>query len=167
MASFWSVNSRLQSSDKNPLHFHDTWGKSRVFHVTNINLLWQLRRNEIGYAGLQSILPFCLFSLSCAALLFLCCFYSDSGYKKARANHIYNRIWSFWLTSGGFVVKKINLTISQFSTLLLLSGYLILLKIWKWLKLLNSVPLIKKTRVNHVCNRIWSFWLTFSGFTVK
>ena len=39
---------------------------------------------------------------------------------------------------------------------------MILVKIWKWLKLLNSVPFIKKTLVNHVSIRIWSFWLTFT-----
>ena len=37
---------------------------------------------------------------------------------------------------------------------LLRSGYAILVKIWKWLKLLNSVQFIKKTLVNHVCIRI-------------
>ena len=35
-------------------------------------------------------------------------------------------------------------------------------KIWKSLKLLNSVLLIKKTLVNQVYIRIWSFWLTFT-----
>ena len=35
-------------------------------------------------------------------------------------------------------------------------------KIWKWLKLLNSVPFIKKPLVNQVCIWIWSFWLTFT-----
>ena len=34
-------------------------------------------------------------------------------------------------------------------------------KIWNWLKLLNSVPFINKTLVNQVCIRIWSTWLTF------
>ena len=37
-----------------------------------------------------------------------------------------------------------------------------MIKIWKWLKLLNSVPFIKKTLVNHVYIRIWSSWLTFT-----
>ena len=58
--------------------------------------------------------------------------------------------------------KKINFKISQFSRFLLRSGYAILFKIWKWLKLSSSVPLIKKTRVNHVYKRIWSLWLTFT-----
>ena len=35
-------------------------------------------------------------------------------------------------------------------------------KIWKWLKLLNSYPFIKKRLVNHVYIRIWSSWLTFT-----
>ena len=50
--------------------------------------------------------------------------------------------------------------ISQFSRFLL--TYPIQVKIWKWLKLLNSVPFIKKTLVKHVYNRIWLFWLTFT-----
>ena len=45
---------------------------------------------------------------------------------------------------------------------LLRSGYAILIKIRKWLKLLNSVPFFKKTHVNHVNFRIWSSWLTFT-----
>ena len=52
--------------------------------------------------------------------------------------------------------------ISQFSRFLLRSGNAILVKIWKWLKLLNSVVFIKKTLVNQVYIRIWSFWLTFT-----
>ena len=47
---------------------------------------------------------------------------------------------------------------------LLRSRYTILVKIWKWLKLLNSVSFIKKTLVNQVSIRISSFWLTFTVF---
>ena len=57
---------------------------------------------------------------------------------------------------------KKNSKISQFSSFLLRTGYVILVKIWKWLKLLNSFPFIKKTLVNHVYIRIWSSWLTFT-----
>ena len=57
---------------------------------------------------------------------------------------------------------KRNFKISQFSTFLLSSDYVNHVKIWKWLKLLNSVPFIKKTLVNHVYIRMWSFWLTFT-----
>ena len=39
---------------------------------------------------------------------------------------------------------------------------MIQVKIWKWLKLLNSVPFIKKALVKHVYIRIWSSWLTFT-----
>ena len=35
-------------------------------------------------------------------------------------------------------------------------------KIWKWLKFLNSLPFIKKTLVNQIYIRIWSFWQTFT-----
>ena len=55
---------------------------------------------------------------------------------------------------------KTNSKINQFSRFLLKSEYAIQVKIWKWLKLLNSVPFIKKTFVNQVYIRIWSSWLT-------
>ena len=35
-------------------------------------------------------------------------------------------------------------------------------QIWKWLKFLNSLPFIKKTLVNQIYIRIWSFWQTFT-----
>ena len=57
---------------------------------------------------------------------------------------------------------KANIKISQFSRFLLRSEYAIQVKIWKWLKLPNSVPFIKKPLVNQVCIWIWSFWLTFT-----
>ena len=57
---------------------------------------------------------------------------------------------------------KKNSKISQFSSFLLRSGYAIQIKIWKWLKLLNSVPFVKKTLVNNVYIWIWSSWLTFT-----
>ena len=40
--------------------------------------------------------------------------------------------------------------------------YAILIKIWKWQKLQNSVLFIKKTLVNHLYIRIWSSWLNFT-----
>ena len=82
--------------------------------------------------------------------------------KKTLVNHVYIRIWSSWLTFTVLQWMKTNLKISQFSRFLLMSEYAIKVKIWKWLKLLNSVPLIKKTLVNHVYIRIWSSWLTFT-----
>ena len=57
---------------------------------------------------------------------------------------------------------KANIKISQFSRFLRRSEYAIQVKIWKWLKLFNSVPFIKKPLVNQVYIRIWSFWLTFT-----
>ena len=57
---------------------------------------------------------------------------------------------------------KANIKTSQFWRFLLRSEYAIQVKIWKWLKLLNSVPFIKKPLVNEVCIWIWSFWLTFT-----
>ena len=82
--------------------------------------------------------------------------------KKRLLNHVYIRIWSSWLTFTVSQGIKANIKISQFSSSLLRSGYAILVKIWKWLKLLNSVPFIKKRLVNHVYIRIWSSSLTFT-----
>ena len=82
--------------------------------------------------------------------------------KKRLLNHVYIRIWSSSLT---FIVSqgmKANIKISQFSRFLLRSEYPNQVKIWKWLKLLNSVPFIKKPLENQVYIRIWSFWLTFT-----
>ena len=82
--------------------------------------------------------------------------------KKTIVNHVYIRIWSFWLTFTVLKWMKTNLKNSLFSRFLLRSEYSIQVKIWKWLKLLNSFPFIKKKIVNHVYIRIWSFWLTFT-----
>ena len=82
--------------------------------------------------------------------------------KKRLLNHVYIRIWSSSLTFTVSQGMKSNIKISQFSRFLLRSVYLIQDKIWKWLKLLNSVPFIKKPLVNQVCIWIWSFWLTFT-----
>ena len=57
---------------------------------------------------------------------------------------------------------KKNSKNSQFSSFLQRSGYAILVKIWKWLKLLNSYPFIKKRLLNHVYIWIWSSSLTFT-----
>ena len=82
--------------------------------------------------------------------------------KERLLNHVYIRIWSSWLTFTVSQGMKANIKISQFSRFLLRSEYPIQVKIWKWLKLLNSVQFIKKPLVNQVCIRIWSFWLTFT-----
>ena len=82
--------------------------------------------------------------------------------SKTLGNHVYIRIWSSWGTFTVLQWRKRNFRISQFSRFLRKSGYAIQVKIWKWLKLLNYVPLIKKTLVNQVYIRIWSFLLTFT-----
>ena len=82
--------------------------------------------------------------------------------KKRLVNHVYIRTWSSSLTFTVSQGMKANIKISQFSRFLLRSEYPIQVKIWKWLKLLNSVPFIKKPLVNQVHIRIWSFWLTFT-----
>ena len=82
--------------------------------------------------------------------------------KKRLVNHVYIRIWSSSLTFTVSQGMKANIKISQFSRFLLRSEYAIQVKIWQWLKLLNSVPFIKKPLVNQVCIWIWSFWLTFT-----
>ena len=75
--------------------------------------------------------------------------------KKTLANHVYIWIESSWLTFAVLQWLKTNFKISQFSRFLLRSEYAIQVKIWKWLKVLNSVKLIKKTLVNQVYIRIW------------
>ena len=82
--------------------------------------------------------------------------------KKRLLNHVYIRIWSSSLTFAVSQGMKANIKISQFSIFLLRSEYPIQMKIWKWLKLLNSVPFIEKPLVNQVYIGIWSFWLTFT-----
>ena len=82
--------------------------------------------------------------------------------EKTLVNEVYIQIWSFWLTFTVLQWMKTTFKISQFSRFLLRSEYTIQVKISKWLKLLNSVPFIKKTLVNHVYIRIWSSWLTFT-----
>ena len=82
--------------------------------------------------------------------------------KKTLVNHIYIRIWSCWLTFTVLPWMKKNSNNNQFSRILLRSEFTIQVKIWKWLKLPNSVPFIKKKLVNQVCIWIWSFWLTFT-----
>ena len=57
---------------------------------------------------------------------------------------------------------KRNFKISKFSRFLLRSECVIQVKIWKWLKLLHSVPFSKKTLVNHVYIVRKSSWLTFT-----
>ena len=83
--------------------------------------------------------------------------------KKTLVNHVYIGIRSFWLTLTVLQWIKRNSKISQFSSLLLSSGYAIYVKIWQWLKFLNSFPFIQTTLVNHVYIGIWSSWLTFKA----
>ena len=82
--------------------------------------------------------------------------------KKWLLNHVYIWIWSSWLIFTVSQGIKGNIKICQFSRFLLRSEYPIQVKIRKWLKLLNSVPFIKKPLLNQVYIRIWSFWLTFT-----
>ena len=83
--------------------------------------------------------------------------------KKQLLNHVNIPIWSSWLTFTVSQGMKANIKISQFSKFLVRYEYAIQVRISKWLKLLNSVPFIKKQIVNQVYIRIWSFWLTFTG----
>ena len=82
--------------------------------------------------------------------------------KKTLVNHVYIRVCSSWLTFKVLQWTKTNFKISQFSIFLLRFEFAIEVKIWKWLKLLNSVPFMKKTLVNQVYIRIWFFWATFT-----
>ena len=87
--------------------------------------------------------------------------------KKPLVNQVCIWIWSFWLTFTVSQGMKANMKISQFSRFLLRSEYPIQVKIWKWLKFLNSVSFIRTLLVNQVCIWIWSFWLYFHSFTVN
>ena len=84
--------------------------------------------------------------------------------KKTLVNHVYIRTWSSWPTFTVLQWMKTNFKIRQFSYLFLRSGYAILVKIWQWLKLLNSFKVIKKTLVNHLYISIWSFRLHFTAW---
>ena len=88
--------------------------------------------------------------------------YSVLFIKKTLLNHVYIRIWSSWPTFTVLQWMKTNFKISQFSRFLPRSEYALQVKIWNWLKLLNSVQFIKKTLANHVYVRIWSSLLTFT-----
>ena len=85
--------------------------------------------------------------------------------KKPLLNQVYIRIWSFWLTFTVLQWMKENSKISQFSSFLLRSGYGIQVEIWKWLKLLNSYPFIKKRLVNHVYIRNLINFTDFHSYT--
>ena len=82
--------------------------------------------------------------------------------KTTLLNHLYIWILLFRLTFTALQWKKTNFRISKFSRFLLSSKYPIQFKIWKRLKFLNSVPFIKKTLVNEVYIRTWSFLMTFT-----
>ena len=56
--------------------------------------------------------------------------------KKTLVNDLYIWIWSFWLTFTVLLWMMTNSKISQFSGFLLRYGYVILVKIWKWLNFL-------------------------------
>ena len=82
--------------------------------------------------------------------------------NKTLINEVYIRISSFWRTFTVLQWMKKNFKISQFSRFLIRSEFASQVRILKWLKLLNSVPFVKKTLVNKVYIWIWSFWLTFT-----
>ena len=82
--------------------------------------------------------------------------------KKTLVNNVYNWVWLFRLPLAVLHWMNTNFKIGLFSRFLLRSRYAILVKIRKWLKLLNSVPFIKKTRGHYVYNGIRPFWLMFT-----
>ena len=87
--------------------------------------------------------------------------------KKTFGNQVWIRTWPFWLTFEVLHRMTTSFKISQFSRFHLWFWYAIHVKIWKWLKLFHSVPFIKKTLVNHVYIRIWSYWLTFTVYSER
>ena len=82
-----------------------------------------------------------------------------SIHQETQGNHVYNLIRSFWLTVTVLQWRKRNFEISQFSRFLL-GRYAIFNQN---LKMTKTSLFIKKTPVDHVYNRIWSFWLTFTA----
>ena len=82
--------------------------------------------------------------------------------KKTLVNQVHIWIWSFSLSFTVLQWIKKSSKISQFSSFLLRSEHVIQVKIGKSQKILNSVPFFKKTLVNQLYIRIWSFWLTFT-----
>ena len=83
--------------------------------------------------------------------------------KKTLVNHLYIWIWFICLTFTALQSMKTNFKINQFSRFRLRSVYAILVKLWKWLKLLNSVKFIKKILVNHLYIWIWSSGMNFAA----
>ena len=130
------------------------------FWMTFTVLQWMKRNSKISQ--FSSFLLRSSFAIQVKIWKWLKLLNSLPFIKKTLVNHVYIRIWSSLLTFRVLQWMKRNFKISQLSRFLLRSEYAILVKIWKWLKLLNSVPFIKETLVNQVYIRIWSFWLTFT-----
>ena len=87
--------------------------------------------------------------------------------NKTLVNHVYIRTWLSWLTFTVLQWMKTNFKISQFSRFLLRSEYAIQVKIWKGIKILNSVPFIKKRLVNQVLQSNLIIFADFHSFTVN
>ena len=132
------------------------WSSSLTFKV------WQGMKANIKISQFSRFLLRSEYPIQVKIWKWLKVLNSVSIIKKKLVNQVYIRIWSFWLTFTDLYWMKKNYKHSQFSSFLLRSGYAILVKIWKWLKLLNSYPFIKKRLVNHVYIRIWSSSLTFT-----
>ena len=130
------------------------------FWLTFTVLQWMKKNSKTSQ--FSSFLLRSLYAISVKIWKWLKLLNSVPFIKKWLLNHLYIRIWSSWLTFTISQGMKANIKISQFSRFLLRSEYAIQVKIWKWLKLLNSVPFIKKPLLNQVCIWIWSFWLTFT-----
>ena len=132
------------------------WSSSLTFRVS------QLMKANIKISQFSRFLLRSKYSIQLKIWKWLKLLNSVPLIKKRLRYHVHIRIWSSWLTFTISQGMKANIKISQFSRFRLWSEYAIQVKIWKWLKLLNSVPFIKKPLVNQVCIRIWTFWLTFT-----
>ena len=149
--SYWFIKKRLV----NHVYIR-IWSSSRTFTVS------QGMKANIKISQFSRFLLRSEYAIQVKIWKWLKLLNSVPFIKKPLVNQIYIRIWSFRLTFTVLQWMRKNSKNSQFSSFLLRSGYAILLKIWKWLKLLNSYPFIKKRLVNHVYIRIWSTWLTFT-----
>ena len=123
---------------------------------------WQWMKDQLQNLSIWRFLPRSRYVILVKIWKWLKFLNSVPFSKKTLVNHVYIRIWSSWLNFTALQWIKTNFKISQFSRFLIRSEYAIQVKSWKWLKLLNSVPFIKKTLVNQVSIQILSFWLTFT-----
>ena len=155
--SFWLTFTVLQKIKKNSKNSQFSSFLLRSGYAIEVNIKANIKISQFSRFLLRSE-----YAIQVKIWKWLKLLISLPFIKKPLVNQVCIWIWSFWLTFTVLQWMKKNSKNSQFSSFLLMSGYAILVKIWKWLKLLNSYPFIKKRLVNHVYIRIWSSSLNFT-----